>query len=91
MGQKHSKIGKLTRQKVDEIMKSGNPTKMIEDVMQSDQFNQVQKIAKDVENVLNIVKEQQEIINDNILTYVEYFKEIDTRLKAIEQHIQKNT
>ena len=70
-------------------MKNGNPQELIKDVMNSDSFKQSEEIGKKIEDALNIVLEQQHIINDNLLTFVDYFKEINNRLEYIEKRLNR--
>ena len=70
-----------------QAMKSTNPSEMIESIMGSADVQQTKQMGKKIEDALNIVLEGQQILNDNVLTYKDFFVEIDQRLKSIEEKL----
>lgn len=84
----------MTNKKIDikeiqkKISEGSDPSKMIQEMMQSEQMQHVSEMGTKVNDALNIVSEQQHQINENILTYVDFFKEINQRLEQIEQKLQ---
>lgn len=75
----------MNKRQIDKILKSGNPQGMIKDVMESDEVSRIQKMGQRVEDAINTLSEEIRIVNENILVYVDYFKEIDERLQKIER------
>ena len=78
----------MNKRNIDKLLKQNNPQTLLKEVMDSDEVSRIQKMGQRVEDAINTLSEEIGIINDNLLTYVDYFKEIDDRLKAIEKNTQ---
>lgn len=78
----------MNKRNIDKLLKENNPQAFLKDVMDSDEVSRIQKMGHRVEDAINTLSEEIGIINENLLTYVDYFKEIDDRLKAIEKNTQ---